>query len=206
MAQCLAIHPDNPQARLITQAVSALQQGKVIVYPTDCCYALGCQIDSKSALERILRIRPIDTKQPLALMCHDLSQVGHYAQVHNDQFRLLKMVDCSQYTFILEATKAVPNRLIPPKHKTIGVRMSKQAITQALLTELEAPILTCTLWLPADEEPLTDPYDICTRLDHEVDLVIDGGWCGTTPTTVINMTDGLELISTGAGATAPFGL
>lgn len=206
MTQCLAIHPDNPQPRSISQTVKTIQQGGVIVYPTDYCYALGCQISNKSALERLLRIRKIDLKHPLTLMCRDLSQVSHYVHLNNEQFRTLKNADCSQYTFILEAAKTVPSRLIHPKQKTIGVRISKQPIVQALLAELNEPILSCTLWLPSDDEPLTDPYDISKRLEHDVDLVIDGGWCGTLPTTTINITNGIELIRAGAGDTTLFGL
>ena len=206
VAQFLAIHPDNPQERLVRQAAETVRNGGVIVYPTDSCYALGCALGNKNAMERILAIRKIDLKHHLTLMCADLSELGTYAKVDNSQFRQLKAATPGSYTFILQATKEVPNRTLHPKRKTIGLRVPDNATALALLQELGEPILSCTLMLPEDDEPLTDPYEIRDRLEHAVDLVIDGGWCGTEPTTVIDMTDGTELIRQGKGDIAVFGL
>ena len=206
MAQLFAIHPDNPQERLIKQACEIVRQGGVAVLPTDSCYALVCQLGDKTAMERILSIRKIDLKHHLTLLCADLSELGTYAKVDNSQFRQLKMTTPGAYTFILPASKEVPNRTLHPKRKTIGLRVPDNAIVLALLRELGEPLLSCTLMLPEDDEPLSDPYEIRERLEHSVDLVIDGGWCGTEPTTVIDMTDGTELVRQGKGDIAPFGL
>ncbi|EGK08067.1 L-threonylcarbamoyladenylate synthase [Kingella kingae] len=206
MAQLFVIHPDNPQERLIKQACEIVRQGGVAVLPTDSCYALVCQLGDKTAMERILSIRKIDLKHHLTLLCADLSELGTYAKVDNSQFRQLKMTTPGAYTFILPASKEVPNRTLHPKRKTIGLRVPDNAIALALLRELGEPLLSCTLMLPEDDEPLSDPYEIRERLEHSVDLVIDGGWCGTEPTTVIDMTDGTELVRQGKGDIAPFGL
>lgn len=206
MAQFFAIHPENPQERLVKQAAEIVRQGGVIVYPTDSCYALGCQIGNKEAMERILAIRQIDLKHHLTLMCADLSELGTYAKVDNSQFRQLKAATPGAYTFILPATKEVPNRTLHPKRKTIGLRVPDNKIALALLAELGEPMLSCTLMLPEETEPQTDPYEIRNLLEHAVDLIIDGGWCGTEPTTVIDMTNGTELIRQGAGDTSVFGL
>ena len=206
MAQFFAIHPENPQERLVKQAAEIVRQGGVIVYPTDSCYALGCQMGNKEAMERILAIRKIDLKHHLTLMCADLSELGTYAKVDNSQFRQLKAATPGAYTFILPATKEVPNRTLHPKRKTIGLRVPDNKIALALLAELGEPMLSCTLMLPEETEPQTDPYEIRNLLEHAVDLIIDGGWCGTEPTTVIDMTDGTELIRQGAGDNSVFGL
>ena len=206
MAQFFAIHPENPQERLVKQAAEIVRQGGVIVYPTDSCYALGCQMGNKEAMECILAIRKIDLKHHLTLMCADLSELGTYAKVDNSQFRQLKAATPGAYTFILPATKEVPNRTLHPKRKTIGLRVPDNQIALALLAELGDPMLSCTLMLPEETEPQTDPYEIRNLLEHAVDLIIDGGWCGTEPTTVIDMTDGTELIRQGAGDTSVFGL
>ena len=206
MAQFFAIHPENPQERLVKQAAEIVRQGGVIVYPTDSCYALGCQMGNKEAMERILAIRKIDLKHHLTLMCADLSELGTYAKVDNSQFRQLKAATPGAYTFILPATKEVPNRTLHPKRKTIGLRVPDNKIALALLAELGEPMLSCTLMLPEETEPQTDSYEIRNLLEHAVDLIIDGGWCGTEPTTVIDMTDGTELIRQGAGDTSVFGL
>nr|WP_314487913.1 L-threonylcarbamoyladenylate synthase [uncultured Kingella sp.] len=206
MTQFFTIHPDNPQERLIKQAVEIVRKGGVIVYPTDSCYALGCALGNKTAMERILAIRKIDLKHHLTLMCADLSDLGTYAKVDNSQFRQLRAATPGSYTFILQATKEVPNRTLHPKRKTIGLRVPDNAITLALLRELGEPMLSSTLMLPEDDEPLTDPYEIRDRLAHAVDAVIDGGWCGTEPTTVIDMTDGVALVRQGKGDVALFGL
>ena len=206
MAQFFAIHPDNPQERLIKQAADIVRGGGVVAYPTDSCYALGCQLGDKAAMERILNIRQIDQKHHLTLMCADLSELGTYAKVDTSQFRLLKATTPGSYTFILQASKEVPARTLHPKRKTIGLRVPDNTIALALLAELGEPLLSCTLMLPEDDEPLTDPYEIRDRLEHSVDAIIDGGWCGTEPTTVIDMTDGIELVRQGKGDLAPFGL
>ncbi|EIC13443.1 L-threonylcarbamoyladenylate synthase [Kingella kingae] len=206
MAQLFVIHPDNPQERLIKQACEIVRQGGVAVLPTDSCYVLVCQLGDKTAMERILSIRKIDLKHHLTLLCADLSELGTYAKVDNSQFRQLKMTTPGAYTFILPASKEVPNRTLHPKRKTIGLRVPDNAIALVLLRELGEPLLSCTLMLPEDDEPLSDPYEIRERLEHSVDLVIDGGWCGTEPTTVIDMTDGMELVRQGKGDIAPFGL
>lgn len=206
MAQFFAIHPDNPQERLIKQAVEIIRNGGVVVYPTDSCYALGCELGNKNAMERILRIRQIDLKHHLTLMCADLGELGTYAKVDNSQFRLLKAATPGSYTFILHATKEVPNRTLHPKRKTIGLRVPDNTVALTLLRELGVPMLSCTLMLPEDDEPLTDPYEIRDRLEHSVDLVIDGGWCGTEPTTVVDMTDGVTLVRQGKGDVALLGL
>ena len=206
MAQFFASHPENPQERLVKQAAEIVRQGGVIVYPTDSCYALGCQMGNKEAMERILAIRQIDLRHHLTLMCADLSELGTYAKVDNSQFRQLKAATPGAYTFILPATKEVPNRTLHPKRKTIGLRVPDNQIALALLAELGEPMLSCTLMLPEETEPQTDPYEIRNLLEHAVDLIIDGGWCGTEPTTVIDMTNGTELIRQGAGDTSVFGL
>ncbi|MDO5357441.1 MAG: L-threonylcarbamoyladenylate synthase [Conchiformibius sp.] len=206
MAQLFAVHPDNPQERLIRQAADIVRQGGIAVYPTDSCYALGCHLGDKNAMERILRIRQIDVKHHLTLMCANLAELGTYAKVDNSQFRLLKAATPGSYTFILPATKEVPNRTLHPKRKTIGLRVPDNAVALALLRELGEPMLSCTLMLPEDDEPLTDPYEIRDRLQHSVDVVLDGGWCGTEPTTVIDMTDGITLVRQGKGDAAAFGL
>ncbi|EGF10643.1 Sua5/YciO/YrdC/YwlC family protein [Neisseria bacilliformis ATCC BAA-1200] len=206
MAQFFAIHPDNPQERLIRQVAQIVRGGGVAAYPTDSCYALGCRLGDKEAMERILRIRKIDLKHHLTLMCADLAELGTYAKVDNAQFRMLKAATPGSYTFILQATKEVPNRTLHPKRKTIGLRVPDNAVALALLRELGEPLLSCTLMLPEDSEPLSDPYEIRDRLEHAVDLVIDGGWCGTEPTTVVDMTDGVTLVREGRGDKAVFGL
>ncbi len=206
MAQFFTIHPDNPQARLIREAAKIVEAGGVIVYPTDSCYALGCALGNKRAMERILEIRQIDLKHHLTLVCADLSALANYARVDNSQYRLLKSATPGSYTFILQATKEVPRRTLHPKRSTIGLRVPDHQVALALLEVLHEPILSCTLMLPGEGEPLVDPYEIRELLENRVDLVIDGGWCGTEPTTVIDMTDGVSLVRQGKGAVAPFGL
>lgn len=200
MAQFFRIHPDNPQVRLINQAADIIRQGGLIVYPTDSAYALGCHIGDKDALERIRTLRKLDKDHNFTLMCRDLSELATYARVSNQSFRLLKKHTPGAYTFILEATSEVPRRLLHPKRKTIGLRVPDNAIAQALLTELGEPLMTSSLLLPGDEYPSSDPYEIREQLEHQVDLVIDGGFCGVEPTTVIDLTeDAPELIRQGKG-------
>ncbi|HJV07971.1 MAG TPA: L-threonylcarbamoyladenylate synthase [Chromobacteriaceae bacterium] len=206
MAQFFVIHPENPQQRLIREAVKIFREGGVVVYPTDSCYALGCMLGDKKAMERILQIRQIDLKHHLTLVCHNLSELANYAKVDNAQFRLLKAGTPGSYTFILEATREVPRRTLHPKRSTIGLRVPDNPIALALLEELGEPILSSTLLLPGDEEPMTDPYEIRERLENQVDLIIDGGWCSTQTSTVIDLTNGIELVRVGKGDPALFGL
>jgi tRNA threonylcarbamoyl adenosine modification protein (Sua5/YciO/YrdC/YwlC family) len=188
MAQFFNIHSDNPQPRLIQQAVHILKQGGVIVYPTDSCYALGCQVGDKEAATRLLSVRGLDSGHDLTLVCRDLSELGRFAQVNNAQFRVLKAHTPGPYTFILRGTREVPKRLLHKKHDTIGLRVPDHGIVQALLAELGEPILSSTLLLYGEDVPLTEPWEIRERLEHLVDLVIDGGACGLTPTTVVDLT------------------
>lgn len=188
MTQFFAIHPENPQARLIRQAVDILRRGGVVAYPTDSAYALGCRIGEKAPLERIRRIRRLEDDHNFTLVCRDLSELGTYARVDNAAYRAIRHATPGPYTFILEATGEVPRRMMHPKRKTIGLRVPDNAITQALLAELDEPLMSVTLQMPGDDYPLTDPYDIRDTLARDVDLVIDGGYCGLEPTTVIDMT------------------
>jgi len=188
MAQFFNINSDNPQQRLIQQVVQILKQGGVIVYPTDSCYALGCQVGDKEAAARLLSVRGLDSGHDLTLVCRDLSELGRYAQVNNTQFRVLKSHTPGPYTFILRGTREVPRRLLHKKHDTIGLRVPEHGIVQALLGELGEPILSSTLLLYGEDVPLTEPWEIRDRLEHLVDLVIDGGACGLTPTTVVDLT------------------
>lgn len=206
MAQFFVIHPDNPQQRLIREAVKIIQEGGVIVYPTDSCYALGCRLGDKDAMERILKIRQIDQKHHLTLVCNNLSELANYAKVDNAQFRLLKAATPGSFTVILQASREVPRRTLHPKRSTIGLRVPDHQVTLALLQELGEPILSSTLMLPEDPEPLCDPYDIRDRLERQVDLIIDGGWCGNEPTTVVDLSNGIELVRRGKGDPALFGL
>jgi len=189
MAQFFQIHPDNPQPRLIRQAVEILRSGGVIVYPTDSSYALGCQVGNKEAMDRIRRIRRLDDRHNFTLVCRNLAEVSQYTKISNQQYRLIKSLTPGPYTFILKATKQVPRRLMHPKRKTIGIRIPDNRIALALAEELNEPILSSTLLLPGDEMPLTDPYEMKDLLEHEVDLIIDGGYCGMEPTTVVVMED-----------------
>ena len=189
MSQLFQIHPDNPQLRLIRGAVDMLRRGGVIIYPTDSCYALGCQIGDKAAVERLRRIRQVDDKHFFTLMCRDMAEMSTYAMVDNVAYRLIKTLTPGPYTFILPATRIVPKRLLHPKRKKIGIRRPDNAIALALLEELGEPLLSTTLILPGDEMPLTDPYEMRDLLGNQVDLIIDGGYCGLEPTTVIEWTD-----------------
>ena len=205
MAQYFNIHPDNPQHRLIQQAAAILQGGGVIVYPTDSCYALGCRIGDKDAAMRLLRIRGLDVGHDLTLVCRDLSELGRYAQVGNTQFRLLKAHTPGPYTFILQGTKEVPRRLLHKRHDTIGLRVPEHPIVAALLAELDEPILSSTLMLPGEDVPLNEAWEIRERLEHAVELVIDGGTCGLTPTTVVDLTSDIpKIVRRGKGPVEPF--
>jgi tRNA threonylcarbamoyl adenosine modification protein (Sua5/YciO/YrdC/YwlC family) len=187
MAQFFDIHPANPQPRLIRRAVDILLEGGVIVYPTDSSYALGCQIGEKGAMERIRRIRNLDEKHNFTLVCRDLSEITTYAKIDNQAFRLLKSMTPGAYTFIFEGTKQVPRRLMHPRRKTIGIRVPDNIICRALLGTLDQPILSTTLMLPGNDLPLTDPYEMRDLLGNQVDLIIDGGFCGLEPTTLVDL-------------------
>jgi tRNA threonylcarbamoyl adenosine modification protein (Sua5/YciO/YrdC/YwlC family) len=189
VSQFFKIHPVNPQARLIAQTVEIIKNGGIIVYPTDSGYALGCQLGDKSALDRICEIRALDAHHHFTLICRDLSEAGVYAHFDTPVFRLLKAYTPGAYTFILSATKEVPRRLMHPKRKTIGIRIPDNTIAQAILTQLNEPMLTTTLILPGDDISMTDPEEIRNRLEKKVDLVIDGGFCGIEPTTLVDLTD-----------------
>ena len=206
MSQFFYIHPDNPQARLINQAVEIVRKGGVIVYPTDSGYALGCKIEDKGAMERICRIRQLPDGHNFTLMCRDLSEIAQFARVDNAQYRLLKATTPGSYTFILEGTKELPRRVLHPKRKTIGLRVPDHKVALALLAELGEPLLTSTLMLPGDESPLTEGWEIQDRLDDLIELILDGGYCGTEPTTVVDLTNWPpELVRAGRGSLEPFG-
>lgn len=201
------IHPESPQARLLAQAVEVVRDGGILVFPTDSCYSLGCHLGDRDALDRIRTLRQIDDRHHLTLMCRDLSEIAQYARVDNVQYRLLKAATPGSYTFILEATKELPRRLMHPKRKTVGLRVPDHPVALALLAELGEPLLTTTLLLPGDDEPMTEGWEIKDRLEGRVEMVLDGGHCGTVPTTVIDLTSDVpELVRAGHGALEPFGL
>ena len=207
MAQYFQIHATHPQLRLIRQAAEILRHGGLIAYPTDSCYALGCQIGNAKALERLRRVRMVDERHHLTLMCRDLSEIAIYAIVGNAQYRLLKAATPGSYTFILRATRELPRRLLHAKRKTIGMRVPSHAVAHALLTELNEPMLSATLQLPGDAQPLSDAGEIRARLEHELDLVIDAGSCGVVPTTVIDLTGADPLVvRKGRGALESLGV
>jgi tRNA threonylcarbamoyl adenosine modification protein (Sua5/YciO/YrdC/YwlC family) len=206
MGQFFQIHPDNPQHRYIKMAAQIVQSGGIVALPTDSCYALVCRLDDKSAADRLRRIRGVDDKHHLTLLCRDLSEVASYAKVDNRQYRLLKAATPGSFTFILPATKEVPRRLSHPSRKTIGLRVPDNRIALALMEEMGQPLLGATLILPGDADPLTDPDEICERLKSQVDLVIDGGACSFVPTTVIDLSsDDPVLVRQGQGDASAFG-
>ncbi len=194
MSQFFRIHPVNPQTRLIHQAVEILRKGGVIVYPTDSAYALGCPIGDKKAIERIRAIRRLDQDHHFALVCRDLSELGLYARVTNSAYRLIRTATPGAYTFVLPATREVPRRLVDTKRKTIGLRVPDNEICRALLGEMGEPIMSTTLILPGDDYPLTDPLEIRDLMEHQVDLVIDGGYCGLESTTVVSFEEDVPTI------------
>lgn len=207
MTQFFQIHPENPQARLIKQAAQIIHSGGIVALPTDSCYALVCHLDDKAAVEKLRRIRGIDEKHHLTLLCRDLSEIGAYARVDNKQFRFLKAATPGPFTVILEATREVPRRLSHPSRKTIGLRVPENAIAQALLEELGQPLLGTTLILSGEEDALTDAEDIRERLEKSLDLIIDGGACSMEPTTVIDLTtETPSLVRQGRGNPSVFGL
>lgn len=205
MSQYFYIHPDNPQVRLVKQAVALVREGGVIAYPTDSAYALGCHLGDKPALERIIRIRELGDRHNFTLLCRDLSEIATYAKVDNATYRLLKAHTPGAYTFILDATGEVPRRILHPKRKTIGIRVPDHAICQALLGELNEPLLTTTLQLPGAAEPLNDPEEIREKVGSRLDLIIDGGYGALEPTTVVDLTGNEPVIlREGRGDPAPF--
>ena len=207
MAQLFTLHQTHPQVRLIRQAADIIRQGGLIAYPTDSCYALGCHIGDKDAMDRLRRVRGLDDKRHLTLMCRDLSEIATYALVDNVQYRLLKAATPGSYTFILRATREVPRRLLHPRRKTIGVRVPSHVVAHALLVELDEPMLSATLQLPGDATPMSAAQEIRGRLEHQLDLIIDAGHCGIEPTTVVDLTgESPVLLRRGAGALEALGI
>ncbi|MFC3914527.1 L-threonylcarbamoyladenylate synthase [Pseudaeromonas sharmana] len=205
MSQFFVVHPENPQSRLISQAVGLIRDGGVIIYPTDSGYALGCLLENKAAMERICRIRQLDSDHNFTLVCRDLSELSLYSRVDNQAFRLIKNNTPGPYTFILKATKEVPRRLMNEKKKTIGIRVPDNRIALALLEQLGEPLMSTTLILPGSDVAESDPYEIRDRLEKLVDLIIDGGYLGEQPTTVIDFADDMPVVvREGAGDPAPF--
>lgn len=206
MARIVQIHPESPQPRLLVQAAEFIRNGAIVALPTDSCYALGCHLGDKEALDRIRQIRQMDERHHLTLMVRDLSEIATYARVDNAQYRLLKAATPGSYTFILEGSKELPRRVMHPKRKTIGVRIPDHPVALALLEELGEPLLTTTLQLPGDELPLTEAWEIQDRLEDQLELILDCGPCSTEPTTVIDLTGAApELVRAGRGSLALFG-
>ncbi|MER5544142.1 L-threonylcarbamoyladenylate synthase [Streptomyces sp. NPDC001118] len=205
MAKYFDVHPENPQPRSIAQIADAVRSEALIAYPTDSCYALGCRLGSRDGMDRIRSIRHLDDRHHFTLMCRDFAQLGQFVRVDNDVFRAVKASTPGSYTFILPATREVPRKLLHPKKKTVGVRIPDHVVTQALLAELGEPLLSSTLLLPDEAEPLTQGWEIKDRLDHVVDAVVDSGECGTEPTTVVDFSGGeAEIVRRGAGDTLRF--
>ena len=205
MSQFFYVHPDNPQARLISQAVAIIRDGGVVIYPTDSGYALGCQLENKQALERICQIRRLDDKHNFTLSCRDLSELSIYARVDNSVFRLLKNNTPGAYTFIFKGTKEVPRRLMNPKRKTIGMRVPDNKIALDLLEALGEPLMSTTLILPGNDMAESDPEAIRDQLEHAVDLIMNGGYLGEQPTTVVDFSDDeINVVRIGAGDPSPF--
>jgi tRNA threonylcarbamoyl adenosine modification protein (Sua5/YciO/YrdC/YwlC family) len=206
MSQFFTLHPTHPESRLIKRAAEIVRGGGVIAYPTDSCYALGCHIGDKTAMERIRKIRDVDERHHFTLVCRDLSEIGTFAKVNNAQYRLLKAHTPGSYTFILQATRELPRRIAHPKRATIGVRVPEHVAALALLAELDEPLLSSTLMLPNEAEPLNDAEEIRAKLNHQVDLILDGGACGVVPTTVIDLSgDEPILVRQGKGDSTVFG-
>jgi tRNA threonylcarbamoyl adenosine modification protein (Sua5/YciO/YrdC/YwlC family) len=205
MSQYFEIHPDNPQPRLIRHAVEIIRDGAVVVLPTDSSYAIACHLDDKNAVERIRRIRELDKKHNFTLVCRDLAEIASYARVDNAAYRLLKAHTPGPYTFLLRATATVPRRLQHAKRKTIGIRVPDHPVIAALLAEHDQPLMSTTLILPGREFPETDAYDIRETLEHQVDLIIDGGHCGVEPTTVVDLVEPVpKVIRHGKGPSEDF--
>jgi len=199
LSQYFAIHETHPQARLIARAAEIVHGGGLVAYPTDTTYALGCHLGDKRSLERIRQVRRLDKGHLLTIACCDLSELSTYARVDNACYRILKHYTPGPFTFILPATREVPRRLINPRRKTVGLRVPDHPVARALLEAVGEPMMTTTLRLPGDEFPLTDPEDIRSALEHQVDLIIDGGWGGIESTTVVDLTDGAVVLREGLG-------
>ena len=207
MAQFFSVHQTHPQQRLIRQAADIVRQGGLIAYPTDSCYALGCHIGDKDAMDRLRTVRGVDDKHHLTLMCRDLSEIAAYAIVDNIQYRLLKAVTPGSYTFILRATREVPRRLMHPRRKTIGVRVPQHPVAHALLAELGEPMLSATLQLPGDDTPMSEAEHIRARLERQLDLILDAGHCGIEPSTVVDLTGETPVVlRKGSGSLEVLGL
>lgn len=205
MARYIDVHPVDPQPRAITQVVEMLRQDKLIAYPTDSCYALGIQLGNRDGLERIKKLRQLDDKHHFTLICADFAQLGQLVQLNNSAFRAVKAATPGAYTFILPATSEVPKRLMHPKKRTVGVRIPQHPVVHALLAELGEPLLSSTLLMPDEDEPMTDGWQIKEVLDHQVDAVIDSGECGSEPTTVVDFSEGVpEVVRVGMGDPARF--
>ncbi|MFP8962258.1 L-threonylcarbamoyladenylate synthase [Streptomyces nanhaiensis] len=205
MARYFDVHPDNPQQRTIGTVVEDIRSGALVAYPTDSCFALGCRLGNRDGIARIRSIRNLDDRHHFTLVCRDFAQMSQFVRIDNDVFRAVKAATPGSYTFILPATKEVPRQLMHPKKKTVGVRIPDHVVTRALLDELGEPLLSSTLLLPGEEEPLTQGWEIKERLDHVVDAVLDSGDCGTEPTTVIDFSGGeAEIVRRGAGDTSRF--
>ncbi|PZG17739.1 threonylcarbamoyl-AMP synthase [Micromonospora craterilacus] len=205
MARYFDVHPDNPQPRTVGQVVDIVRRDGLIAYPTDSCFALGSQLGNKDGMDRIREIRHLDSGHHFTLVCRDFGQLGQFVQLDNAVFRAVKAATPGRYTFILPATREVPRRLLHPRKKTVGVRIPAHPVTRALLDELGEPLLSSTLLLPGDDEPMTQGWEIKERLDHAVDAVVDAGDCGTEPTTVVDFSDGEpEIVRIGAGDPARF--
>jgi tRNA threonylcarbamoyl adenosine modification protein (Sua5/YciO/YrdC/YwlC family) len=205
VAKYFDVHPDNPQPRSIGQVVRIVRDGGLIAYPTDSCFALGCRLGNKEGLDRIREIRKLEVGHPFTIVCRDFQQLGQFVQINNALFRTLKAATPGSYTFILPATREVPRRLMHPRRKTVGVRIPDHVVAQAILAELGEPLLSTTLTLPGDDEPMTQGWEIKERLDHAVDAVIDSGDCGTEPTTVIDFSGSEpEILRVGAGDPSRF--
>ena len=205
MAKYFDVHPANPQPRSIRQVAEIVRADGLIVYPTDSCFALGCRMGNKDGLDRIREIRHLDDRHHFTLMCHDFAQLGQFVQINNSSFRLVKASTPGPYTFILPATREVPRRLLHPRKRTVGVRITEHVVAQALLAELGEPLVSSTLLLPGHDEPMTMGWEIKEALDHVVDAVVDSGECGVEPTTVVDLSEGEpEIIRVGAGDPARF--
>ncbi|MEW2633063.1 L-threonylcarbamoyladenylate synthase [Streptomyces sp. NPDC048389] len=205
MAKYFDVHPENPQRRTISSVAESIRAGALVAYPTDSCFALGCRLGSRDGIGRIRSIRNLDERHHFTLVCQNFAQLGQFVQVDNDVFRLIKAATPGRYTFILPATKEVPRQLLHPKKKTVGVRIPDHVVAQALVAELGEPLLSSTLLMPDEEEPMTQGWEIKERLDHVVDAVVDSGDCGTEPTTVIDFSGGEpEIVRRGAGDTSRF--
>jgi len=205
MARYFDVHPGNPQPRVIRQIVDLVREGGLIAYPTDSCYAFGCQLGNRDGIDRIRDIRRLDDRHHFTLVCRDFAQLGQFVHVSNSVFRLVKAATPGSYTFILPATKEVPRRLMHPRKRTVGVRVPRHAVVQAILAELGEPLISSTLLLPGLDEPLTQGWEIKERLDHQLDAVLDSGECGTVPTTVVDLSgDEPEILRVGAGDPARF--